>query len=60
MAGFQTELLTGDIDWPVVMSALDAVGYTGWIIAEQYRPPNLADAEWYARFGAQMDKILAS
>jgi hexulose-6-phosphate isomerase len=59
-AGFQTDLMAGDVDWPAVMAALNAAGYAGWVIAEQYRPPNLADAEWYARLAAQMDRILAS
>lgn len=34
-AGFQAAYLTGDNDWPAVMTALDEVGYTGWGIAEQ-------------------------
>ena len=58
--GFQVELLTGDSDWPAVMAALDAVGYSGWIISEQYRTPNLTDAEWLAKLSAQMDQIIAS
>jgi hexulose-6-phosphate isomerase len=58
--GFQTELFTGDSDWPAVMAALDAVGYSGWLISEQYRTPNLSDADWLARLSAQMDKILAA
>lgn len=59
-AGFRTELHTGDSDWPAVMAALDAIGYRGWITSEQYRTPNLTDAEWFARLSAQMDKIIAS
>jgi hypothetical protein len=42
------------------MSALDAVGYTGWIIAEQYRPPEITDAAWLSGLTAKMDDILAS
>jgi L-ribulose-5-phosphate 3-epimerase len=59
-AGFRTELHTGDSDWPAVMAALDAIGYRGWITSEQYRTPNLSDAEWFTRLSAQMDKIIAS
>ena len=59
-AGFQVELLKGDSDWPAVMAALDAMGYTGWLISEQYRTPDLTDAEWLAKLSAQMDQIIAS
>lgn len=59
-AGFQVELLAGDSDWPAVMAALDAIGYTGWVISEQYRTPNLTDAEWLAKLSAQMDQIIAA
>ncbi len=58
--GFQTELHTGDSDWPAVMAALDSTGYRGWITSEQYRTPNLTDAEWFTRLSGQMDRILAS
>lgn len=58
-AGFQVELLAGDSDWPAVMAALDAVGYTGWLIAEQYRPPDLTDAAWLAGVSAKMDEIIS-
>jgi hexulose-6-phosphate isomerase len=57
--GFKVELLAGDSDWPAVMSALDATKYSGWIIAEQYRPPNLTDAEWLGGVSSKMDEILA-
>lgn len=59
-AGFRTELFTGDSDWPAVMAALDAINYSGWLISEQYRTPNLSDAEWLSQLSAQMDKIIAS
>jgi hexulose-6-phosphate isomerase len=59
-AGFRVDLFAGDSDWPAVMAALDTVGYSGWLISEQYRPPDLSDAEWLARLSAQMDKIIAS
>jgi hexulose-6-phosphate isomerase len=57
--GFKVELLAGDSDWPLVMAALDATNYSGWIIAEQYRPPNLTDAAWLGSVSAKMDEILA-
>ena len=59
-AGFQVELLAGDSDWPAVMAALDAVGYKGWLIAEQYRPPDVTDADWLSSLTAKMDQIIAS
>ncbi len=42
--GFEVDYLDGDNNWPVVMKALDDVGYTGWAIAEPpYHPPELTD-----------------
>jgi len=32
------EILSGDVDWPAVMSALRAVGYDGWLTAEMIPP----------------------
>lgn len=58
-AGFEPELMTGDSDWPAVMKALDAIGYAGWMITEQYRPPGLTDAEWLSKLSAQLDRVLA-
>lgn len=61
-AGFGVELITGDSDWPAVMAALDAVGYTsGWMITEQSRVPNLADdAEWLSHLSGKLDQIFAA
>jgi L-ribulose-5-phosphate 3-epimerase len=59
-AGFQVDLMAGDSDWPVTMAALDAVGYTGWLLAEHtYRPPTVTDAEWLGGISKKMDDILA-
>jgi L-ribulose-5-phosphate 3-epimerase len=58
-AGFQVELLEGDSDWPATVAALDAVGYRGWLITEQWRPPEVPDAEWLARLSGHLDRILA-
>jgi L-ribulose-5-phosphate 3-epimerase len=59
-AGFKVNLLEGDSDWPAVMAALDSVGYSGWLIAEQYRPPDITDAEWLSLLSTKMDAIIAS
>lgn len=56
-AGFGAKFLEGDNDWPSVMKALDAIGYTGWGIAEQGggdSPEGLKD------LAQRMDKIFAS
>jgi L-ribulose-5-phosphate 3-epimerase len=58
--GFKVDLLEGDSDWPSVMAALDAANYSGWLIAEQYRPPDLTDAAWLSGVAQKMDAILAS
>jgi L-ribulose-5-phosphate 3-epimerase len=34
-AGFGVKLLEGDMNWPVVMKALDDIGYTNWTTVEQ-------------------------
>lgn len=32
------EILSGDVNWPAVMSALRAIGYVGWLTAEMIPP----------------------
>ena len=32
--GFDVELMEGDCNWPVVLQALDDIGYHGWASAE--------------------------
>jgi L-ribulose-5-phosphate 3-epimerase len=60
-AGFQVDLFEGDSDWPVVMAALDEVGYSGWMIAEQYRPKNFVDdAVWLGHLSQKMDQVIAA
>jgi hexulose-6-phosphate isomerase len=54
--GFEVELLEGDCDWPAVMAALDAVGYTGWATAEI---PG-GGRERLTDIAARMDRIFAS
>ena len=56
-AGFGVKFLEGDNNWPVVMKALDEIGYNGWGIAEQgggNSPEGLKD------LSDRMDKIFAS
>lgn len=59
-AGFKVDLLEGDCDWPATMASLDAIGYDGWMIAEQWRPDGLSDAEYLTRLSEKMDTILSS
>jgi L-ribulose-5-phosphate 3-epimerase len=59
-AGFNVELLQGDSDWPQTMAALDDVGYSGWIIAEQWRAPDPDEAASLRRLSALMDRVIAS
>jgi hexulose-6-phosphate isomerase len=56
-AGFQTPFLTGDNDWPAVMTALDEIGYTGWGIAEQ---GGANSPEGLKTLATAMDKIFAA
>jgi hexulose-6-phosphate isomerase len=50
------KLLDGDTNWPAVMKALDAIGYTGWAISEQ--PGNqAADVETARDLAQRMDRI---
>lgn len=37
LAGF-VDLLSGDVNWPAVMQAFQAVGYDGWVTAEMIPP----------------------
>lgn len=59
-AGFKVELMEGDSDWPAVMRALDQVGYSGWLITEQYHPPTMDDATWLKHLSAKLDQIIAT
>ena len=55
--GFDVKLLEGDNDWPVVMKAVDDIGYHNWAITEQGggdSPEGLKD------LADRLDKILAS
>lgn len=60
LAGFEVDLLEGDNDWPAVMAAFDAIGYRGWMIAEQFRPDGFDDAGWLVHLSQKMDRVFAS
>ena len=32
------DLLSGDVNWPVVVQSLKAIGYDGWVAAEMIPP----------------------
>lgn len=52
-----TQLLHGDVDWPVVMQTLHRVGYSGWITPE-VSPSSAAAEAWVAELSAAMDTII--
>ncbi|MCY3748784.1 MAG: sugar phosphate isomerase/epimerase [Chloroflexi bacterium] len=52
-----TQLLHGDVDWPVVMQTLRRVGYSGWITPE-VSPSSAAPEAWVAELSAAMDTII--
>ena len=52
-----TQLLHGDVDWPVVMQTLRRVGYGGWITPE-VSPSSAATEVWIAELSAAMDTII--
>lgn len=55
-AGFGVDLLEGDCDWPAVMTALDEIGYSGWMTAEIKG----GDRAWLADVAERMDRISAA
>ncbi|MEW6156115.1 MAG: sugar phosphate isomerase/epimerase family protein [Verrucomicrobiota bacterium] len=58
-SGTRPKLLDGDTNWPAVMQALDAAGYSDWAISEQ--PSDQASDLASARdLAARIDKIFAS
>lgn len=57
--GFGVQFFEGDNNWPAIMQAVDAVGYSSWAITEM--PANQTkDAESMRAFVEKMDKVLAS
>lgn len=60
-AGFKVEYLEGDNRWPIVMKAIDDVGYTGWAIAEPaFRPPDVDEPTRLRQIVDKLDRILAN
>lgn len=58
--GFAVDYLEGDNNWPVVVKALDEIGYRGWAIAEPaFHPPGMDDAAFLKHVRESMDKIFA-
>ena len=59
--GFQVEYLEGDNNWPVIMRALDAIGYSGWGIAEPaYRPASVEPAVRLKTIADKLGEIFAA
>ena len=54
--GFDCDLTEGDNNWPAIMKALDAAGYTGWAISEQRGGIN---PDGLKKLTERMDKIFA-
>ncbi len=54
--GFDCDLTEGDNNWPAIMKALDAAGYTGWAISEQRGGINPGGLKTLTE---RMDKIFA-
>lgn len=54
--GFGVELLKGDVNWPIVMKAVDDIEYSGgWITAEV----SGGDRNYLKKISEQMDEILS-
>jgi hexulose-6-phosphate isomerase len=59
-AGFGVEFLEGDNNWPMVMKALDDIGYEGWAIAEPaWRPQGVEASVRLKQISEKMDRIFA-
>jgi hexulose-6-phosphate isomerase len=54
-AGFAAELGDGDVEWPVVLKALDEIGFTGWGTAEVKG----GDRDRLLEVSQRMDRVLA-
>jgi hexulose-6-phosphate isomerase len=55
--GFEVKLLEGDNNWPLVMKAVDDIGYNSWAITEQDGGDTSAGLK---DLSARLDKILRS
>ena len=54
--GFDVPLLEGDDNWPVVMKAIDDIGYSGWVMTEQ---PGGDTPEGLKDLATRLGKILS-
>ncbi len=52
------DLLSGDVNWPEVTAALDAIGYTGWVTGEMLPPYTHYPETILYNTSNSMDKIL--
>jgi hexulose-6-phosphate isomerase len=60
LKGFHVNYLEGDNDWPEIMTALDAIPYTGWAIAEPpWHPPGMPRQDRLHDIATRMDKIFS-
>ena len=57
--GFNVQFFEGDNNWPVIMKALDDVGYDGWGITEQ-PGAQTKDLESLKAFSERLDRVFAS
>jgi hexulose-6-phosphate isomerase len=55
--GFDVEFLKGSNNWPVVMKAIDEIGFDGWGISEQ---PGAGSPEGLKKLSDEMTQIFAS
>lgn len=61
--GFAVEYLQGDNNWPVVMKALDEIGYAGWATVEDACgecKQQLSPEAYLRRVSSRLDRILAA
>jgi L-ribulose-5-phosphate 3-epimerase len=54
------DLLAGDVDYPSVITQLDAVGYSGYVIAEMIPPYQCYPEQIIYNTSSAMDRILGS
>ena len=56
---FKVKFLEGDNNWPAIMKAVDAIGYSGWAITEQpgEQTKDLANMK---EFVGRLDKVLTA
>lgn len=58
--GFEVEYLEGDNNWPVIMRALDGIGFRGWGIAEPaWRPAGVEAAVRLKQISDKLEQIFA-